>query len=99
MELGVLYPGDRKEGAIESMGWFQVAISLRPTNPAAWYNLGVSLHHHGDLNGAIAAFREALKHDGNGFDPVAFRDSQRPGFGPVTYHNGDGRFLDQASPD
>ncbi|HNV69452.1 MAG TPA: tetratricopeptide repeat protein, partial [Candidatus Ozemobacteraceae bacterium] len=41
---------------------FEQAISLDPTNPDAYYHLGLTLRKLNDLQGAINAFEQALKY-------------------------------------
>ncbi|MBN9121690.1 MAG: tetratricopeptide repeat protein, partial [Planctomycetes bacterium] len=65
MTLGTHYPANQKEGAAERMAWFQAAVAVRPTSTVAWNNLGVAKKDFGDLDGAAAAYREALRLDPN----------------------------------
>ncbi len=44
----------------ESIRYYTAALALRPHNPAACVNMGNALQKSGDLDGAIAAFREAI---------------------------------------
>ena len=44
----------------EASRYYTAALALRPHNPAACVNLGSALYSLGDLDGAIAAYREAL---------------------------------------
>lgn len=45
----------------EAIRYYTAALALRPHNPAACANLGNALQSLGDLDGAIAAFREAIE--------------------------------------
>lgn len=45
----------------QQIGPYEAARALRPDNPTVWKNLGVALGQRGDLNGAIAAHREAVR--------------------------------------
>jgi tetratricopeptide (TPR) repeat protein len=44
----------------EAIRYYVAALALRPHNPVGCFNLGSALMETGDLDGAIAAFREAL---------------------------------------
>jgi serine/threonine protein kinase/Flp pilus assembly protein TadD len=44
----------------EAIRYYTAALALRPHNPAECVNLGNALSRTGDLDGAIAAYREAL---------------------------------------
>jgi tetratricopeptide (TPR) repeat protein len=44
----------------EAIRYYTAALALRPHNPVACVNLGTALHVIGDLDGAIAALREAI---------------------------------------
>ena len=45
------------------IGPYEAARALRPENPVVWNNLGAALADKGDVDGAIAAYRGAVKHD------------------------------------
>ncbi|MGB0588036.1 MAG: tetratricopeptide repeat protein [Myxococcota bacterium] len=47
----------------EAIGKFQAAVKQKPSNVHAWYNLGLLLQMNGDLPGAEAAWKSALKAD------------------------------------
>src|SRR5262245_27182570 len=61
MELGTSYPLNQQKGASERLRWFQAAVAVHPANPATRNGLAVALHDNGDLDGAIAGYREAIK--------------------------------------
>jgi tetratricopeptide (TPR) repeat protein len=61
MLLGGLYKIGQNTGADDREVWYQVAVSLRPTNTAAWDGLGIALGDKGRLAEAAAAFRVVLK--------------------------------------
>jgi tetratricopeptide (TPR) repeat protein len=63
MALGKSYPMNQATGAAERVRWFQATVAVAPENPAAHSNLGLALHDAGDLAGAMAEFREALRLD------------------------------------
>jgi len=63
MELGTSYPLNQQKGASERLRWFQAAVAVHPANPATRNGLAVALHDNGDLDGAIAGYREAIKAD------------------------------------
>jgi tetratricopeptide (TPR) repeat protein len=63
MELRFTYPVNATEGAWERVRWFQAAAAARPRNSAAHFNLGKALHDLGDVDAAIAAYKEAIKCD------------------------------------
>ena len=44
----------------EALRYYTAALALRPRNPGTCVNLGNALRNSGDLDGAIAAYREAL---------------------------------------
>jgi serine/threonine-protein kinase len=45
----------------EAIGFYRVAVALRPQSPGARLNLGIALRAKGDVDGAIAACREAIR--------------------------------------
>jgi Flp pilus assembly protein TadD len=47
----------------ERLRWFQAAVSVAPTNPAAYVGLGIALLDGEDIAGALAAFRMAVQLD------------------------------------
>jgi serine/threonine protein kinase/tetratricopeptide (TPR) repeat protein len=47
----------------ERAAYYRIALALRPTNAICWNNLAAALHGKGDLDGAIAAFQEAIRLD------------------------------------
>jgi tetratricopeptide (TPR) repeat protein len=53
--------GENKDG--RAIGPYEAARALRPENLTVWNNLGIALSHQGDLGGAIAAFKEAIRCD------------------------------------
>jgi tetratricopeptide (TPR) repeat protein len=61
MELGNALCRAKQEG--EALGYFLVAVALRPDAAAARNNLGGALADNKDLDGAIAAFRQAIELD------------------------------------
>ncbi len=65
MALGMTYPINQRDGADERLRWFQTAVGLGPANPAFRLALGNALYDKGDLNAAIAEYKEAL-----GLDPT-----------------------------
>jgi tetratricopeptide (TPR) repeat protein/tRNA A-37 threonylcarbamoyl transferase component Bud32 len=65
MALGWLYPTYIREVTSVRVGWFQAAIALRPANPTAWTSLGIALRDRGNVDGAVAALREAIRHNPN----------------------------------
>jgi tetratricopeptide (TPR) repeat protein len=60
--LGDLYPVNQPETAVERARWYQAVVTARPS-AIAWNRLGGALRDLGDLDGAIAAFREAVALD------------------------------------
>jgi tetratricopeptide (TPR) repeat protein len=44
----------------EAVGYFRVAVAIRPTSDGAYLMLGRALHGAGDREGAIAAFRHSV---------------------------------------
>src|SRR5262245_30542602 len=63
MTLGTSYPINRREGVDERVRWFQAAVAAHPRNAAAHANLAAALHDRGDLDGAAACCRDALRLD------------------------------------
>jgi tetratricopeptide (TPR) repeat protein len=47
----------------EAVGYYRVAVALRPDAATAHNNLGVALKYNKDLEGAVAAFRRAIALD------------------------------------
>jgi eukaryotic-like serine/threonine-protein kinase len=47
----------------EGVGYFRVAVALRPDASVAHTNLGVALYDEKDLDGAVAEYRQAIKLD------------------------------------
>jgi tetratricopeptide (TPR) repeat protein len=54
----------------DAQTWYQKAISLAPSYPAAYYAWGVALAKHGDLDGAAAKFKDANKKGPHWADPL-----------------------------
>src|SRR5262249_5876103 len=50
-----------KKAPGEAVGFCWAALILRPRTAAVYNNLGAALHAQGDLNGAIASYRQALE--------------------------------------
>jgi tetratricopeptide (TPR) repeat protein len=50
----------------EAVGFYRVAVALRPTSPGAHNNLGLGLMEKGDVEAAIAEYRRALDLDSTG---------------------------------
>jgi serine/threonine-protein kinase len=44
----------------EKAGYFQAALAIRPTSAVVYNGLGLALRAKGDLDGAIAAYRQAI---------------------------------------
>src|SRR5262249_33591213 len=63
MELGNSYPINRRERADERLRWYQAAVAAHPRSAAAQTNLGAALCDAGDLDGAAACLREAVRLD------------------------------------
>jgi tetratricopeptide (TPR) repeat protein len=63
MTLGNSYPLDQREGAEERARWFQGAVAAAPTNCVAHDNLGTALQDKGDMDRAIAEYRQAIRLD------------------------------------
>ncbi len=59
--LGLWHTENSKDG--QEIGPYEAARALRPDNVAIWSNLGNALHIKGDLEGAIDAYKEAIKLD------------------------------------
>src|SRR5262249_40812049 len=62
MGLGPSYP-NRPEWAGERVRWFQAAVAAHPESATAHNNLGVALKDRGDADGALAAYRQAIRLD------------------------------------
>jgi len=56
----------------ESKAYLQQAIALDPTNPQAWYNLGLAQHAGNELEAALASFQQAVKFDPRDVDSYYF---------------------------
>jgi tetratricopeptide (TPR) repeat protein/tRNA A-37 threonylcarbamoyl transferase component Bud32 len=64
MELGRLDPNNHtREGAERRLQWLQAAVAAHPEFAVAHRNLGVALYDTGDVDGAIACYREAIRLD------------------------------------
>jgi tetratricopeptide (TPR) repeat protein len=63
MTLGSSYLTDRRDGADEQVRWFQAAVAAHPGRISAYVNLGYALRAKGDVDGAIAWYREAIRLD------------------------------------
>jgi tetratricopeptide (TPR) repeat protein len=63
MALGGSYPLHRREWVDDRVRWFQAAVAAQPRNAAAHTNLGAALRDKGDLDGAAACCREAIRLD------------------------------------
>ncbi len=48
-------------GGDDRLRWLQAAVVAAPNNPATHYNLGDALREKGDMDGAVAAFKEAIR--------------------------------------
>jgi eukaryotic-like serine/threonine-protein kinase len=72
MAAGHTYPVNQREGADERVRWFQAAAGVAVANPAAHNLLGIALSDRGDVDGAIAEYKEAIR--------------LQPGYGPA-HHN------------
>ena len=59
--LGQSHTKNSKEG--QQIGPYEAARALRPENLTVLNNLGIALDEKGDIEGAIAVYREAIKHD------------------------------------
>jgi tetratricopeptide (TPR) repeat protein len=60
-ELGFWFHQMRPPRLEEATRYFTVAVALRPLSPGAHYNLGNALRDKGQLDEAIAAWRQALR--------------------------------------
>ncbi|MDY3553554.1 tetratricopeptide repeat protein [Gemmata sp. JC717] len=49
------------DAAGERVGWCRAALALRPKNAAVWNNLGITLRQRGDVDGAVEAYRQAVR--------------------------------------
>jgi Flp pilus assembly protein TadD len=65
MSLGTSYPNNRRERAQERLRWFQAALGVNPAFMSARINLGLAMLDLGDLAGAEAVDREAVRRDPN----------------------------------
>ncbi len=63
MELGVSYPINQGESAHKCARWYQAAVAAHPLSIAAHNGLGIALAPQGDLAGAVACFKEAIRLD------------------------------------
>jgi serine/threonine protein kinase/Flp pilus assembly protein TadD len=63
MELGNSYPQGGQDNVQERVRWFQAAVAAHPRHPAAHHNLGFALELKGNMDGAIAEYKEALRLD------------------------------------
>ena len=50
-------------GLEESIRYYTIAVSLRPQSPAVHYNLGEALQQKGDIDEAVAEYRESVRLD------------------------------------
>jgi tetratricopeptide (TPR) repeat protein/serine/threonine protein kinase len=53
----------RSSRADDKVGYYRIALALRPANVACHNNLGIALYDKGDVDGAIDAYREAIRLD------------------------------------
>ncbi|HEX4608986.1 MAG TPA: tetratricopeptide repeat protein [Urbifossiella sp.] len=58
---GGSYAVDRADTVAERLRWYQTAVGLRPSNPAARQALGRTLFDKGDLAGAMDAYQHAVR--------------------------------------
>jgi formate/nitrite transporter FocA (FNT family) len=63
MALGALASLNQSDRAADRVGLSRAALALRPTNAGGWNQLGAALSVQGDSDGALAAYREALRFD------------------------------------
>jgi eukaryotic-like serine/threonine-protein kinase len=63
MALGGSHPLNRPEAAGERVRWYQAAVAAHPESTVALTLLGMALMRRRDYDGAIAAFREAIRLD------------------------------------
>jgi tetratricopeptide (TPR) repeat protein len=63
MALAATYTPNRREWAEERARWYQAAVAVAPANSAAHNNLGHALKDKGDVEGSIAACKEAIRLD------------------------------------
>jgi tetratricopeptide (TPR) repeat protein len=61
MTQGETYPLNQRDGADERAQWYQAAVAVAPGNAASHNNLGLALQDKGDLDGALAECREAIR--------------------------------------
>jgi Tfp pilus assembly protein PilF len=52
-----------QSASLEQLAFARAAVAVRPQNPWARNNLGIALDHNGDVDEAIAEYREALRLD------------------------------------
>jgi tetratricopeptide (TPR) repeat protein/serine/threonine protein kinase len=52
---------EKASGAEEAIPFLRVCVALHPQSPGAHVNLGAALYDKGDLDGTVAAFREAIR--------------------------------------
>jgi serine/threonine protein kinase/Flp pilus assembly protein TadD len=60
-DLAMLLGHAQPRQSEEAIGFFRVAVALRPGSIGAHVNLGVTLEHKGQLDEAIAEYREAIR--------------------------------------
>jgi serine/threonine-protein kinase len=92
-DLAMLLQFSRPPQYEEAVRFFTAAVALRPQSPGAHLNLGNSLWKKGDLDGAIAEFREAIRLErdyGIAYIGVPVRE------GPFTEPPGEGPFHENA---
>jgi tetratricopeptide (TPR) repeat protein len=65
MNLAVMLQGRDRPVAAKRAGWYRAALAVRPSNVAAWNNLGIALFQQGDQDGAVAAYGEAIRLNAN----------------------------------
>jgi serine/threonine protein kinase/Tfp pilus assembly protein PilF len=63
MALGGSWRSTQPEGAGERVRWYQAAVAVHPENLAARTNLGLALMYQGNLDAAMACFREIIRLD------------------------------------
>jgi tetratricopeptide (TPR) repeat protein len=62
-DFDLAFAHGRNSTGSQRIGPYETARALRPENQAVWINLGVALMDEGNLDGAVAAYRQAIKHD------------------------------------
>jgi serine/threonine-protein kinase len=94
--LGVFWIKERPQVAV---GYFRVAVAIRPTSDQAYMMLGRALLDSGDADGAIAAFRQAVALNPN--YPVAkdLADALSPRGGLEEARVAWSKFLERDPPD